>query len=132
MNRRIVLAFCALALLGTARPLAAQDQFPVDSALAKTGETLFAAKACLGCHTIGKGGMAAPDLSGLFDRRSVAWVRKWLRDPEKMLETDDTAKKMLKEYNDLRMPNINLKDDEIAALMHYIARETKAAEPIRK
>lgn len=129
MNRRIILAFCGLALTLAANPLAAQQQFVVDSALAESGRRVFTSKACIGCHTIGKGDLAAPDLGGLLERRSLSWITNWLRDPKTMLEKDDTAKALLKQYNNLRMPDLKLSNEEIKALMHYIALETKATKP---
>jgi hypothetical protein len=48
-----------------------------------------------------------------------------MKAPEKMLETDPDAKAMLKEYNNQKMPNLKLKDDEVEALMHYMAAETQ-------
>lgn len=126
MNRSILPRICVVGLALAAKPLAAQ-QFAADSTLTESGKRIFAAKACMGCHTIGKGDLGAPDLAGLFERRSVEWVKKWLLDPSAMLEHDDTAKTMLKQYNNMRMPNLNLTDGEILALMHYIAIETKKA-----
>jgi hypothetical protein len=32
---------------------------------------------------------------------------------------------MLKEYKGVKMPNMKLKDDEIEALLHYMASATK-------
>jgi protein SCO1 len=125
MTSRIALALCTLALIATARPAAAQEAFVVDTSLVAAGRRVFASKACSGCHTIGKGDLAAPDLGGLLDRRSVSWVKEWLRDPTTMLGSDDTAKALLKQYNNLRMPNLKLSPKEIAALMHYIEHETR-------
>ena len=129
MNRRIGFMIGALAALAFTQPLAAQSSFVVDSALVESGRRVFSNKACIGCHTIGKGDLAAPDLSGLFERRSTEWIRKWLRDPAAMLASDETAKQMLKESSNLRMPNLKLTGREIDALMHYIADETKAMRP---
>jgi mono/diheme cytochrome c family protein len=125
MTRRIALALCTLALIVVARPAIAQEAFVVDTTLVETGRRVFASKACSGCHTIGKGDLAAPDLGGLLERRSVNWVKDWLRDPTTMLGSDDTAKALLKQYNNLRMPNLKLSAKEIVALMHYIEHETR-------
>lgn len=133
MNRRIALVL-AVTAFAAAKPLAAQyyatesraGSFTVDSTLAAKGRRVFAARACQGCHTIGKGDLSAPDLAGVLERRSESWVRKWLRDPTPMLEKDDTARQMLSRYN-IRMPNLKLTDEEIQALLHHIAAETAAA-----
>lgn len=125
MKRRIALSFCILALGAFGRPLAAQETFVVDTTLATTGKKVFVAKACNGCHTIGKGDLVAPDLGGLMARRSVDWVKNWLRDPPAMLEKDRIAKALAKQYNNMRMPNLQLSAMEIDALMHYIEIESR-------
>ena len=136
MSRRILLTLCAASVSAIANPLSAQSQqasiterdFTVEEALAVTGRKVFSARGCIGCHTVGKGELSAPDLGGLFERRTTTWVRKWLRDPPAMLASDDIAKNLLKKYNNYRMPNLKLTEDEITALMHYIAAETMAAK----
>ena len=137
MNRRITLASCVLAVLAFAGPASAQqlsqdsggpNTFLVDGSRVESGKAVFSARGCNGCHTIGKGDLSAPDLGGLLERRTQDWIKRWLRDPTTMLTTDEIAKDMLKQYNYMRMPNLKLSDDEITALMHYIAAETKAAK----
>ena len=46
-------------------------------------------------------------------------LTKWLKSPEKMLDTDADAKAMLKEYNSVPMPNQNLSDAEIRQYIRY-------------
>jgi mono/diheme cytochrome c family protein len=135
MKRRITIGFFAVILIASAKPLSAQyvhaDQpqggFAIDSVQANRGKRLFSDRGCAGCHTISKGDLAGPDLGGLLERRTESWVKRWLRDPTTMLASDDIAKGLLKQYDNLRMPNLRLNDNEILALMHYIAIETKAA-----
>ena len=74
---------------------------------------------CLACHSIGRGKKMGPDLLGVTKRRSDEWLTKWLKSPEKMLETDADAQAMLKEYNSIPMPNQNLGDKEIAQYLKY-------------
>ena len=52
-------------------------------------------------------------------RRSDDWLARWLKEPEKMLETDADAKAMLKEYNNIPMPNQSLSDAEIRQYIKY-------------
>ena len=129
MIRRIALAVGALAMITFTRPAAAQQTFVVDTTLVAAGKKVFAARACLGCHTIGKGDLAAPDLGGLLERRTETWVQNWLTNPTAMLESDDIAKGMMKRYNNMRMPNLKLTRDEIVALIHYIENESRAMRP---
>jgi nitrite reductase (NO-forming) len=56
---------------------------------------------------------------GVTKRRTEAWLTRWLGSPEKMLESDPDAKAMLKEYNNLPMPNQNLSEAEIRQFIRY-------------
>lgn len=137
MKHPVILTIAALIVVASAKPVAAQSgddavpevqAFVVDTAIAHTGKRLFTARGCDGCHTVGKGELAGPDLGGLLERRSVPWVKKWLQDPWGMIETDPTAKAMFKRYG-FRMPNLKLNDDQVFALLHYIALQTQATLP---
>lgn len=82
------------------------------------GKLAFESK-CMACHSVGQGKKLGPDVLGVTKRRSEAWLAKWLRAPEKMLETDPDAKAMLKEYNNLPMPNQSLSEREISQYLKY-------------
>lgn len=122
MHRAIgIIGFVGLAWLAPA-PSAAQA-VTVDAALAKRGESLFRNRGCEACHTIGKGKRAGPDLQGVTERRDVEWLRRWLKNTNEMLNSDSTAQAMLAEYNGVRMPGQKLSDQDVDALIHYMARE---------
>ncbi len=74
---------------------------------------------CLACHTVGEGDKLGPDVAGVTKRRSKEWLTRWMKEPEKMLQTDADAKAMLKEYNNLPMPNQSLTDTEIRQYLKY-------------
>jgi mono/diheme cytochrome c family protein len=125
---RLVCAGFAIALLaaGSVGRVSAQETrptFAVDAAKAKTGMSVFAAKGCAACHSIGKGRTIGPDLKGLLERRDLAWVQKWLANTTEMLKTDPIAKEMLKEANGIPMPQLPLTPAEIEALVHYVVQE---------
>ena len=82
------------------------------------GKQAFESK-CLACHSIGGGKKLGPDLAGVTKRRTESWLQRWLRSPEKMLETDADAKALLKEHNNLPMPNQNLPEAEIRQYLKY-------------
>jgi nitrite reductase (NO-forming) len=82
------------------------------------GKLSFESK-CLACHTIGQGKKIGPDIAGVTKRRSDEWLEHWLKEPEKMLETDADAKAMLQEHNNLPMPNQNLGSKEIQQYIKY-------------
>ncbi len=85
---------------------------------AVAGKLAFESK-CLACHSVGEGRKLGPDVAGVTKRRTDAWLARWLKEPEKMLQTDPEAKAMLKEYNNLPMPNQSLGDKEIEQYIKY-------------
>jgi len=85
---------------------------------AVAGKLAFESK-CLACHTVGEGRKLGPDVAGVTKRRDQAWLARWLKESEKMLQTDATAKAMLKEYNNIPMPNQSLTDAEVRQYLKY-------------
>lgn len=80
-----------------------------DSAMIATGRNLVQAKACLGCHVIGKaGGNIGPALNDVVARRGAPFVRQKLAEP-----TFNTATST--------MPNLGLTPAEIEAITAYLA-----------
>ena len=116
-----------LVVVGAGLATAQEAPLQVDAAAAKRGESLFQGRGCVGCHSIGKGKRAGPDLAGVTQRRSLEWLRRWLANPTPMFDTDSTAKALLAEFNNTRMPNLRLKDDEVEALLQYIQQESEKA-----
>ena len=117
----------ALGAGGVGTAAAQQATLQVDAAVAKRGQTLFQNRGCVGCHSIGKGKRSGPDLAGVTQRRDLDWLRRWLKNPTPMFETDSIAKALLAEYNNTRMPNLRLKDDEVEALLQYMQQESDKA-----
>jgi nitrite reductase (NO-forming) len=74
---------------------------------------------CFACHSIGHGRKLGPDLAGVTRRRNDSWLTRWLKSPEGMLASDADAKKLLKEYNNIPMPNQNMTDAEIRQYLKY-------------
>src|SRR6185503_20102905 len=91
------LATASLVKVSTAR---AQEAIKVDAALAEQGAKVWKSKSCDGCHTIGKGKRAGPDLAGVTSRRSEAWLTQWLKNPPEMAKSDPVAKDMVKAAQD--------------------------------
>jgi nitrite reductase (NO-forming) len=74
---------------------------------------------CLACHSIGQGRKLGPNLAGVTRRRTDEWLTRWLKSPEKMQESDADAKAILKEFNNIPMPNQSLNDAEIKQYIKY-------------
>lgn len=83
--------------------------------LAKQGQEVFK-KSCIGCHAVGsEGGKLGPNLTGFASRERLAGIlqnnpeelKKWLKDPQS-----------IKPGN--KMPNLNLPDDQVDALVEYL------------
>jgi nitrite reductase (NO-forming) len=90
---------------------------PSDPAAVK-GQLEFQSK-CLACHAIGGGKKLGPDLAGVTKRRTERWLAMWLKAPDVMLQSDPDAKQMLREYNNLPMPNQHLSEAEIRQYIKY-------------
>jgi nitrite reductase (NO-forming) len=90
---------------------------PTDPEAAR-GQLAFESK-CLACHSLGQGRKLGPDLAGASKRRDARWLTRWLKAPEEMLKTDEHAKAMLQEANNIPMPNQNLSDAEIREYIKY-------------
>ncbi|HUL04287.1 MAG TPA: cytochrome c [Gemmatimonadales bacterium] len=122
-----VFGFAAAALLLAAPAARAQEASgPYNPALAGRGKSLFSSKGCNGCHSIGKGRMAGPDLLGVTDRRTPEWLKKFIKDPPAMFGSDSTAAALVAEAKGAKMPNLHLQDSDIEALLSYFAQETAA------
>ncbi len=86
-------------------------------AQAVAGKLAFESK-CLACHSIGGGDKLGPDLLGTTRRHDDAWLTRWLKAPEQMMQTDAKAKAMLEKWK-IPMPNQGLSDDEIKQYIAY-------------
>ena len=94
---------------------------------AEKGEELFQGN-CAGCHTIGKGTLVGPDLSGVTLRREENWLIRQIKDPDGLIaEKDPAALKLLKDFN-MPMVALGLSDTEIAAIISYLKNIDKNAD----
>jgi cytochrome c2 len=107
-----------------AEVVSVNPDFTVDERKADVGHDLFGSKGCMGCHSIGHGRLAGPDLFAVTEVRTIDWLTAFLKDTSKMLNTDPIAQALLKEFHGNRMPNIQLTDQDIEALIHYLQRKT--------
>ena len=68
-----------------------------------------------------------PDLFGVTTRRETAWLARWLKEPDEMIEEGDPiAMQLLSRYQELRMPNLGLNDVDVRALIEFLETQTPA------
>ncbi len=96
--------------------------------LAKQGKKIYAAKACNACHEIGgERKRMGGNLKDITKIRDLKWLFNFIKDPKSMLRTDGLAKQLLKEFNNIPMPQQGLTDEEVVAIIEYL----KAPEKIK-
>ncbi|MDJ0739206.1 MAG: SCO family protein [Gammaproteobacteria bacterium] len=96
-----------------------------------SGEMFFRDR-CSSCHVI-SGGIApvrsarqlGPDLFAVGERRDPAWLRRWMKEPDKMLEEGDPIAAAMYEQYKVIMPNFRLDQGQIEMLIDYMAEETE-------
>ena len=99
----------------------AQASFRADNQKALRGKALFTEKGCQGCHSIGYGRMAGPDLLNVTHRVTVDWLRQFLKNPQAMFDAGDgRTVALVEQHHGFVMPNFRLKDAEIDALIHFM------------
>lgn len=108
------------ALAGISSAASAQGM-SINPNLAKRGKELWASRSCEGCHSIGKGRRAGPDLEGVTSRRSNEWLTKWLKNTKEMQESDSIAQRLVVEAKGVKMANMHLTDADVEALISYLA-----------
>lgn len=89
---------------------------------AQDGEALFK-QTCTACHSIGKGKLVGPDLKGINQKRSEEWLVNFVKSAADFGANDADAKAIIAEYG-YPMPNQALQDDQIKAIIGYIAENS--------
>lgn len=94
------------------------------------GQLIFQQR-CTGCHTIGSGKLAGPDLEGVLTRRDPSWVKNFISNPTQMIADEDPiALELVKEYT-IQMPDLALSEQEVDAILVYLENPSAAPEPIQ-
>jgi protein SCO1/2 len=98
-------------------------------------ESMYRAR-CLVCHRVGQGDgllRIGPNLLGVTERRDRDWLRRWILEPDAMLEEGDPiAQGLFEAYNRVPMPNLQLAPDEVEDLIDFLDAETRRATAIEK
>ncbi len=95
---------------------------------AETGQEIFLNN-CAACHTIGKGKLVGPDLAGVTSRREGSWLKRQIKEPDRLIaEKDPIALQLLKEADDVPMASLELSDGEVAAVISYLKSTEQQAD----
>jgi mono/diheme cytochrome c family protein len=83
---------------------------------------------CAACHTVGHGTLIGPDLRGVTKARDRAWLARFILAPDKMLaDGDPIAKDLFDKYQNVRMPDLALSREDVAAIIDYLVERDSAA-----
>lgn len=73
------------------------------------GKHIWEKNNCMGCHTLfGEGAYYAPELTKVVERRGEAWIRLFLKDPEKMFP------------GERKMVNYRFTEDEMTDVIAFL------------
>lgn len=76
---------------------------------------------CGACHTVGKGKLVGPDLKGVETRHSDAWILKWVKSSQTLVQSGDKdAVKLFADNNSIVMPDQPLTEDQIKTVLDFI------------
>lgn len=115
----------------TVDPAFAQAGAAAGADTAAAGKALFEQR-CTACHTIGGGVRVGPDLAGVTQRVSEDWLVRFIMEPDKVIASKDpTAMALVKQFNQIQMPNLGVTQDEVHAIIAHLrsAAATAPAEP---
>ncbi len=88
---------------------------------AKTGEEIYSQK-CSGCHTIGGGDVAGPDLAGITGKRDREWLIRVIVEPDKLAkENDPIMAELISKYG-YQMPNLGVTREEAELILEFLSQ----------
>jgi len=90
------------------------------------GEQIFNTT-CFACHTIGGGRLVGPDLLGVNERRSQAWLEEFIKSSQSLINSGDAeAVALFAEFNQMPMPDAVATDEQIKQVLDYIETRSSA------
>ncbi|RIJ33431.1 c-type cytochrome [Pontibacter oryzae] len=91
-----------------------------DPAVISAGEALFKNN-CAVCHSAGSDVIVGPGLQGVNGRHSEAWLIKWIKNSQSLIQAGDAeAIAVYEEYSKQAMPSFAFSDDEVKSILAYI------------
>lgn len=78
---------------------------------------------CMACHTFGKGVKVGPDLKGVTERRQRAWLLKFIRSSQSMIDSGNAiAVGLFQQFKQQRMPDwTDLSELQIGSILDWLA-----------
>lgn len=84
------------------------------------GEELFRFR-CAACHSLDAENGLGPGLLNVTNLRDKKWLAEWIKTPDKVLaRKDPIATELLKQYNNVLMPNLRLDDKQVAQIIDFL------------
>ena len=91
---------------------------PLNPEWVTKGKAIYDMK-CLACHRLTGDKLVGPGWAGVTKRRKPEWIMNMAVNSDLMLETDETARKLLEQCL-VRMPNQNLGRDEARTVLEFM------------
>jgi len=98
-------------------PIRSLELGELDQEMADEGKKIYDAK-CTACHNINTK-MIGPPQAGVLERRTPEWVMNMIVNPSEMIKKDPTARRLLKEYNNVPMTEQGVTEEEARKILEY-------------
>jgi mono/diheme cytochrome c family protein len=87
---------------------------------------------CRACHTFGGGDLVGPDLKGITERHSRAWLMAWISSSQILIRSGDpTATALFTKFRQIPMPDQSFEAGDLESLLNYFADGGPEAEAKR-
>lgn len=124
MNKRILVIISAVLLLwyaNASNSAMSANNAPdfSDSAMIAKGEGVFN-QYCIGCHNFRQDGIG-PQLGGLTMKVSAEWIRQFIQDPQKVIDSkDERANQLYKKYKVIMPAFTALTNNDLNAIVAFL------------
>ncbi len=136
MRKRIFIIITAVAILlyynayNTVFPASKTSRF-ADTVMIGKGEATFN-KFCIGCHNFRQDGIG-PQLGGVTSRVSAGWIQRFIKDPQKIINSgDERARQLFKKYKAVMPSFPMLTNKDLKALIAFLSTQKMADFKIEK
>lgn len=102
-------------------PAASAPSAPAADAAEPSPSALLFGRRCGGCHSVGEGDKAGPDLLDVTKRRDKKWLTTFILTPGTLIDGGDPlANELLAKFKGARMPDQSLTPDELSGILTYL------------